>query len=433
MIKRLNTPLVVTLLATALGAQAPLPLESAIRQAWAHQAGLQAGEAMVDRARAEASAGAALGLPTLSATAGWTRTDEPMMAFGLKLDQARIQAADFNPANLNRPEAVHGFGFGVGLTQPLYAGGRIRGAQSALGALAKSEAAAQAHRRQQVAYAVVQAYFGAQVARQGVAFAEDALAQAREVERFIGARVDQGLLLKSDLMRIRAWRAQADAGLAEARGREASARSALALLMGGPVPPELATPLEGQAPEAEGPGTRQDLEAARRQAEAARAGVAVAKGALRPEVGLSLGWQTARPELGTAGGSWTTAALGARWTFGLADLRRVQSARAAERAATEQVRWQEAQAAREVEEAGRAEATAQARLAAAREAVEAAESVRTLRQARHKEGLLPLTEVLDAETGLSGARALLLSALLDARLARAARALATGTTLEGVK
>jgi hypothetical protein len=55
----------------------------------------------------------------------------------------------------------------------------------------------------------------------------------------------------------------------------------------------------------------------------------------------------------------------------------------------------------------------------AREAVTASESARTLRLARHRQGLLPLTEVLDAETGLAGARALLLRSEYDARVAAA--------------
>lgn len=412
----------------------PLTLEAALRKAWTGQAGLQAGEAMVAKARAEAQAHHDLRLPTLTAQAGLQRTDEPMMAFGMKLNQARIGQMDFLPDRLNHPEAMTGGGASLTLSQPLYAGGRISAARKAGEALAASEAAAQAHRRQQVAYAVVRAYFGAQAAEQGLRWAEDTLRQAQETERFVTARVDQGLMLASEAARTRAFRAQAEAGVAEARQRLASARSGLSLLLGGEALPEtLATPLEAaSAPLPEAQGTRGDLEALRRQTEAARAGAQAAQGALKPEVGLTAGLGTARYTW-TEGGNWSQIGLGAKWTFSFSDLRKASAAKAAARAAELGLRWQEQQAGREVDEARRAVATADARLAAAREAVAASESVRSLRTARHREGLLPLVEVLDAESGLSGARALLLASLFESRLSRAALALALGQPIEGVK
>jgi outer membrane protein TolC len=95
--------------------------------------------------------------------------------------------------------------------------------------------------------------------------------------------------------------------------------------------------------------------------------------------------------------------------------------------------WQAREAAREGAEARRAVETAEARVRSAREAVAASESARALRAARHRQGLTPLTDLLDAEAGLAGARALLLASRLDARVARARLALADGTPVEGLK
>ncbi|HJV21746.1 MAG TPA: hypothetical protein VJ570_03565, partial [Holophagaceae bacterium] len=105
--------------ASGTEAQAPqaLTLPEALRSAWSRQSGLQAGQALVDKAHFEADAADAMRLPTLQAQAGWMRTDEPMMAFGLKLNQARIAAPDFNPASLNHPEAVSGLGGSLTLSQ----------------------------------------------------------------------------------------------------------------------------------------------------------------------------------------------------------------------------------------------------------------------------------------------------------------------------
>lgn len=422
-----------TALSLTLAAQAPLSIEDAIRQAWQGQSGLQAGEALVARAQAEAEGMKALRLPSLSAGAGFSRTDEPMMAFGWKLNQSRIGPSDFMPERLNRPDSVLGFGGSLTLSQPIYAGGRIQAARRAGQSMLTAEKALQSHRRQQVALAVVQAYFGSQVADQAERYAADTLRQALETERFVQARVDQGLLLKSEGERARAFRAQSEAGLAEARQRAASARSALGLFLGtGAVGAPLTTPLEAPVPEPSGQaGRRGDLAAARAQVEAAQAGLQAARGSLKPEVGLQLSAGTARYTW-SGGGNWTSAGLGARWTFSFTDAHRVETARASARAAEYGLKWQEAQASREVDEARRALETARTRIAAAKVAVEASESVRSIRTARHREGLLPLLDVLDAEAGLSGARTLLLNSQLERRLSLAQLALSLGHPIEGV-
>jgi len=417
----------------ALPAQEALTIQDAIRRAWADQSGLQAGAAMAEQAGAEAEAMGNLRLPSLSLSAGLTRTNEPMAAFGTRLDQARITQNDFTPALLNHPDPVTGAGALLTLTQPLYAGGRLDAARRAGAALASSATASQDRRRQQVALAVDQAYFGAQVARQALAWAEDTLRQARETERFVQARVEQGLMLKSEGERTRAFRAQCEAGLVEARQRIASARSALALLMGGEVPEQLATPVQPEDTALpSGPGLRGDLEAARAQSEAAREGVAAARGSLKPEVGLNLSAGTARYSL-ASGGNWTSVSVGARWSFSFSDGPRVHAARAAARAAELGLKWQRQQAGREVDEARRGLEAAQARIEYAKDALAASESVRAMRTARHREGLLPLTEVLDAEAALTGARTLLLASQLDWRVGRAQLALALGQPIEDVK
>jgi len=424
---------IIPLGALALQAQAPLSIQEAIQTGWSKQAGLQAGEAMVARAKAEAEAMRSLRLPTATLGVGYIRTDEPMMAFGTKLDQARIAQTDFMPSRLNHPDAIQGTGATLTLSQPLYAGGRLDAARRAGAAMAGAEEASQAHRKQQVAFAITQAYFGAQVAEQALRFAEDTLKQAVETERFVQARVEQGLMLKSEGDRTKAYRAQSEAGVVEAKARLASARSALTLLLGVDVSAStLSSSLEGEAVEAPASGQRGDLQAARQQSRAALEGVKAAQGSLKPEVGLQLTAGTMRQSW-NSGGNWSTASLGAKWTFSFSDTQRLSAARAQARAAEFNVKWQESVASREVEEARRAIQTAESKIAFAKTAVEASESVRAIRTARHREGLLPLVEVLDAESSLTGARTLLLASQLERRLGQAQLALALGRPIENVK
>jgi outer membrane protein TolC len=414
----------------------PLSLAEAIRATWAAHAGLKAGEAEVESLRADATAADDARLPTATFGARALRTTEPMMAFGLKLDQGRIATSDFDPALLNSPDAAYAWGLSAAVTQPLYAGGRIDAGRRAAQALAEAGQLSQERRKQELAMAVAQAYFGALTAAQGVRFAEDLLAQAKETEAFARARTAAGAMLEADAARAGAFRAQAEAGLVAAQERLSSARSALALLAGDEAEgAALATPLE--APDASissltaATEARPDLLAAKARARAAAEGASAADGALLPEVFLQLSAETARrkPDEGTV---WTTALIGARWQLSFGALDGTRAARSRARAAEEATRWEARKARREVAESRRALLSARSRIAAAREAVSSSEAAREQRTARHRQGLLPLTEVLDAETALSGARALLLQSQLEARLALASLQLAQGLPVEGV-
>jgi outer membrane protein TolC len=357
-----------------------------------------------------------------------------MMAFGLELDQARISAADFDPARLNDPPAVGGLGAGATLTLPIYMGGRLAAGHRAAGRAADAEAADDRRRRMEIAAAIVEAYFGAQASEQALRFGEDQLAHARETERIVRDRNEQGLLLDADVARAAAFRAQAEAELASARRRRSTARSALALLAGIPPDAPLATALGGPPPvPPDGDAsTRPDVLAARMRRDAAEAGVVAARGSLLPALVAQASAETMRtPDL-EDGASWTTLGVVLRWDLSLADVDATRAAASRARAARAALEWRERQASREVDEARQAILAGDARAGAAHEAVAASESARTLREARHREGLLPLADVLDAEAALAGARALLLASQLEARVARASLALALHTPIEGM-
>lgn len=432
--RRLLLPLAVCALAPPAARAQGLSLEEAIRAAWGTNPGLAAGAAQVEAAQAEAAVARDGHWPTVSLQARGVRTDEPAGAFGLRLDQQRISAADFAPDRLNHPAAVGGLGLSATLGLPIYLGGRISAGGRAAEAQAQAEAHVQERRRQETALAVVEAYFGSGVADQGLRFATDVVEQARETERFVKERAAQGLALDADVARATAFRAQAEAEEAGARQRQASARSALALLAGdGAGTAGLTTALPGTAEAAPlaDAGRRSDLRAAWLRADAAAQGAVAARGSLLPEIVGQASVETMR-SAPDQGARWTTLALVARWQLSLGEVDGLRAARARARAAEEAARWQERQAAREVDEARRALEAAQARIASAEEAVAASESARALRRARHRQGLLPLADLLDAEAGLAGARALLLQSRLQARVARAQSQLALGLPVEGV-
>ena len=426
--------LLATLAAPAARAQSGLSVQHAIQTAWTRNPGLAASAAQVEGAQLEASAANDALLPSLETSARALVTNEPLMAFGLKLDEGRISAQDFDPARLNSPSAVGGVGLGVALTQPIYSGGRLGAGRRAADASAKAEEESHQARRQQLAGEVVRAYFGAQVSNQAVIFAQSALAQAEETERFVRARVAQQLLLESESLRATAFRAQREAELASARQQTESARSALELLIGEPVTvAALSAPVEPGEPAAPVAAARETpaLRASLLRSEAAFAAGEAARGSLLPEVFVRLGAETLRSSF-SQGGTWGSAMLGARWQLSLGQLHAARAAKARGMAAASAAQWQRLQETREAGESLGAIAAARSRVASAREAVAASEAVLSLRAARHREGLLPLTDLLDAETGLSAARTLLFQSQLESRVARVRLALSTGQPVEGV-
>ncbi len=422
---------------------AGLSVEEAIRAAWSQNPGIAASAGQVEAARADAEAARDARLPKFVATARAVATDEPVGAFGIRLDEQKITQADFAPSRLNAPDPIGGIGLGASIQQPIYTGGRMTAGRRAASLQADAEESSHERRKQEMALAVVQAYFGTQVAAEGLRFAEDVLAHARDTEQFVRARAQKGLALDADVARATAFRAQADAEHAAAAQRLADARAGLTLLAGREaghadlVTPVVAsaTPAAFAAPGPEQvsvPADRADLRAARLRVGAAEEAVGGARGNVLPEV-LAQGSVDTLRSAPDQGATWFTVALVARWKLDLSDFRSTRAAEARASAAESAARWKEQQAQNEVAEARRAVTTADTRMAAAREAVSASESARDLRTARHRQGLLPLTDVLDAEVGLVGARALLLRSELEARVARAQLQLALGEPVEGVK
>ena len=430
--------ILMALLVTGLGASAqePFTVSAAIRKAWRDQAGLKAGRSLAEVKREEASGLQALRLPSLTLQAQGIRTDEPMLAFGMKLNQSRINAMDFNPSSLNRPDPITGFGGSAVVQQPLYAGGRLTAARWAGEYAARAESASQERREQETAMAVVEAYFGAQVAEQALVWVRDTRTWIQGMEAFVGARVQQGLMLESEQQRLRATHAQVDAQEADVLRQARTARSGLGLLTGGaPVDGPLATPLAAEPADAriaEAHPLRSDLQAAHYQAQAANQAAKAAAGSLRPEVGLELGLGTMRQSW-NQGGNWNWAAVGVKWkVFSAPDRSKAQAANAQARAAGELRSFKQQQAEHEVRVAREGVIAAEARCTSSKAGLIAAEESRRLREARHREGLTPLTDVLDAEAAAQGARTLLLQSLYDLRISRAAMDLATGAPIEGV-
>ncbi|HEY1416739.1 MAG TPA: TolC family protein [Myxococcaceae bacterium] len=423
------------ILSSTSGASAApeLTVADAIRAAWTHDARLQASSAQAtSAARGAEAADWALG-PTLVLGAQGTVTSQPSRTFGLLLDQGKITAADFDPARLNTPEARGSLGLSAVVEQPII-DASLWAARRRAHATAQSEEAGRAAMQRQVALDTVRAYFSVRAAEEALAYTDEALRTARDTETFVKARVAQDVLLQSEGARSTAYRAQAEAERAAAVRQLARARTGFTLLVGAEPPTgSLVTPLvPPETPVAAGVEERPELRAARAGLDAQTAATDEAHGRLWPTLLFEGGVATERAGLAD-GNTWGMAFLVLRWRGSVADFKTADAADAARAAADARRIGRERALAAELEEARASLTASSAALEAARTAVSASEQARDQRQSRHRQGLVPLTELLDAETGLTSARALLLRSALQARLARAELEHASGQPVEGVR
>ena len=73
-----------------------------------------------DIAQTELLGTRAMYLPNITASYTFINTNNPLMAFGSKLNQERVIAMDFDPMKLNNPKSISNFGTKVEIEQPIF-------------------------------------------------------------------------------------------------------------------------------------------------------------------------------------------------------------------------------------------------------------------------------------------------------------------------
>lgn len=81
---------------------------------------LKIAAAEVNSAEADLLMSRAMHLPNIKASYTGISTNNPLMAFGSKLNQERVTMEDFNPANLNNPKNIFNFATKLEVQQPIY-------------------------------------------------------------------------------------------------------------------------------------------------------------------------------------------------------------------------------------------------------------------------------------------------------------------------
>jgi outer membrane protein len=387
---------------------ARLSLAETIDRARAHSARLAQLSALESAADAALRGARANRLPTLDLGTSYTRNSN--------VPELTIALPRMDPRTIF-PNIPDNFRARAGLGVALYTGGRVEG-----GITAAEHGRAAAARDveggvQDLVLEASTAYWQLVTSRESARVLAEAVASFEAHLKETRDRFDYGMAARNEVLAVQVQRDRAELNRLVAVNSAEIANANLIRLVGlspnarvEPVEP-LTVP-EAEAPDVEALvpealGTRSEIAALRSRIAAAEASVRVARSATLPQAGLSAGYDYARPNTRILPptdewkGSWS---VGVNVTLTAFDGGRTAAAAAQARAQAESVRRQLEDAQRRVrlEVTSRVLdlGTARSGVAVAERNLEAAgENVRVSRD-RYREGLVPSSELLDAETAL---------------------------------
>ena len=376
--------------------------------------------------------------PRVDLSEGFSRSDNPVYAFGSLLNQGRFTSGDFAVDKLNHPDPITNWRTNLSGSVPLFLGGRtVLGYQQAqLGQNAAEQGRLRAE--QEVIFGVIRAYSAILLSREALATVQAAVRTAEANLAAAETRYDAGLVVASDALaarvRLARLREEAIASANQVRLSHAALNEAMGLPLDHAqrvtgqldLPPPLYEQLDGLETLAQThrPDYRQvDLEAQRLEKDILRA-----KGALLPTMHMMGNYEINNERFASNGqDSWSVGVvLNLNLFNGGGDRARIVEAQANfQRAVAQRERLANA-IGLEVHDAFLAHLTARERVAVARDAVTQAEESLRIVQDRYEAGLTTIVELLDSETTLTAARTNLTRTLYDATVSQARLDLSLG-------
>jgi outer membrane protein TolC len=399
--------------AAGVSAQTParevqLRLDEAEAQALGGNAELSAAEARERGAAARARAARAFVWPSVEASAGFVRTDDPVGVFGTKLRQERFGEADFALPALNDPDAVSDWTAGLGTVWGVGDPARWAEGRAAEAMVEVAEA-----RRDRTAEGVILRtrliYLRAVAAREGRAAVAAEVEAARETGDRVARRVVEGLATEADGLRASAALADARARLRLAEAAYADALSELGVHLGW-SPDSIPVPAAG-LPEIVDRTADDPMGSDRADLRASSSGVAAAQARADALGAQRLPSLEAFGQLGTHAAGLTDDRA-ANWTVGVrvsVPLFTGFGLSAGQAAAREEARAIEVEhrerllrAGAEVAAARRGVEAARDARDAARAAHEAAREAARLLGLRYEEGMATVADLLQAQSQAAG-------------------------------
>jgi outer membrane protein TolC len=395
------------------------------------------------RARAAAASASLRGvLPAVRLEGGYTRTTDPLGAFGFRLRQRAVTPEAFDPARLNYPDAIGNVAAGAVVEQPLFNADALFGRRAALRA-ADAASASEAWVRSGTQVGVIGAYYGAVLAHETVQALDTAFASALAHQRQAESMHRNGVVTRSDALLAAVRAAEVEARLIGARGDSSLSGARLALAIGAPLDsvgiqavrlPDvplvrafLTAPLPAEV-------ERPDVRAARLGLDAARADARRASALFLPRINAfgRLDWNAAGTPFG-GDESWTAGVMVSWSPFsGGAELAEGRAARARRESAEAMAEAAGAQAQLDVRSAETRAAVALARMDLAERAVAQSIEAHRIVARKYEGGVASVTELFDAAAAETGARLAFAEARYQAIMAAAERLRARGGDVSAI-
>jgi outer membrane protein len=430
--------LLMLLVASYSYAAESLTLEQAVDAALRNNPGLKAADAQVEAADAGVLRSASGFLPKVTVSETWSRTDNPLMVLGTKLNQEILATSDFNPTVINSPEPISNYNTRLSAVQPLFNGGKeyLGRAQAKLAKGASVQDRERA--RQETVYNVIKAYYGLLLAKESHKVALQSLETSEANLKLATARYNAGAVLQSDLLRAKVQLAEVKEMVTRSDNNIRLAGAGLNFAMGAPQSSEyeIAGTLTQQELIADVNGAigealdkRPDLIAMDLNRQNTEKAVSQARTDYIPSLNLmgQVDWNSSAVAGGDAK-SWTVMAV-LQWNLfdGLVTRSKVKEALAA----SSRMKFQEEQTRSavqlQVRQAYYNFTASLDRIAATASSVQEAEEGLRIVQKRYETGMTTFVDVLGAESALIRARTNALQALYDNNVFQAELKLAKGT------
>lgn len=362
-------------------------------------------------------------------------TNNPLNAFGFKLQQGTITQNDFNPALLNHPPATPDFMAQLEVKQPLVNIDMLymrKGAQKQIEVYSYKAQRTQEY----MTFETQKAYLQLQLAYQAVKVLMDASGTARSVYKSTDDHFKQGLIQKSDLLNAQVHITSLESSLAKAQSNIRNASDYLSVLMGQPVGTIYQIRDESQVslPSTEGTkkvwATRADLLAMQKAIEASDLMIRSSQLSYLPKLNAFGNYQYNDSRLTGFGANAYLVGIQLSWNlFNGGKTKQVIAAQKLERDKLAlQLAQQKDQSQQELDKAFRDLSDARFEMVQNEAAIgQATEALRIL-QNRYQQGLVNTTDVLNADTQLSQLKFSLAQAQFTADVTRAYIQLLTTTT-----
>lgn len=183
-------------------------------------------------------------LPSITASHTAIATNNPLMAFGSKLNQATITSSDFNPEILNNPDRTTNFATKIEVLQPIINVDGLYGRQAARAKMNAFELRTE-RTKEYLELEVNKSFMELQLAYKAVAVLEKASATAEANLELIGNYFKQGILQKTDLLSVQVRVNEIKNQLQYAKSNVQNASDYLAFLLNEDLIGSVYKPVEG--------------------------------------------------------------------------------------------------------------------------------------------------------------------------------------------